>query len=80
MAVTGISEMARAGGHEWRREILPDCLGKAQEAIARLRSQGIRVELKGNWLVFDLGDTQRDARAFESLDHVWPDWRDCVND
>jgi len=67
--------------HEWRRKLLPECLGEAQEAVAQLRARGIPVELKGkggDWLVFD--ETEGDAWVVEMLDRVWPRWRDCVSD
>ncbi len=69
--------------HEWRRRVLPDCLGKAQEAVARLRSQGVRADLNGEWLVFDLRAVEgRDPDAWVAglLDRVWPRWRECVSE
>ena len=69
--------------HEWRRRVLPGCLGKAQEAVARLRSQGVRADLNGEWLVFDLRAVEGkdpDAWVAALLDRVWPRWRECVRE
>jgi Fe2+ or Zn2+ uptake regulation protein len=67
--------------HEWRRRVIPSCAGQAQEAVAQLRSRGIRVTLQRDWLVFDLlldGDEEVETAAAELLDRVWPAWRECV--
>lgn len=67
---------------EWRRQVLPSCLGQAQEAVARLRSRGVRASLEGGtWLVFDLRveeGADPDAIVADALDRVWPAWRVCV--
>lgn len=68
---------------EWRRKVIPSCLGQAQEAVAQLRSRGIRVDLQRDDLVFDLRLEARedpDAVVTEALDRVWPAWRRCVTD
>jgi hypothetical protein len=70
--------------YEWRRRVIPSCAGQAQEAVAQLRSRGIRVELQHDvWLVFDLRLEARadpDDVVAEALDRVWPVWRECVTD
>ena len=67
---------------EWRRQVLPSCLGQAQEAVARLRSRGVRASREGGtWLVFDLRveeGADPDAIVADALDRVWPAWRVCV--
>jgi hypothetical protein len=66
---------------EWRWKILPECRGKAEEAVAQLRALGLRVELRrGNSLVFELEDHPIDRRVVEILDRVWPRWRDCFTE
>jgi hypothetical protein len=69
---------------EWRRKVLPGCLGQAQEAVAQLRSQGILANLeRETWLVFDLRLEARanpDVAVAKALDRVWPAWRECVTD
>ena len=66
---------------EWRHKVLPECRGKAQEAVAQLRALGIQVELRrGDWLVFDLEETEIDQRAVQMLDRVWPRWEECVSE
>ena len=65
---------------EWRYQVRPECLGKAQEAVAQMRALGMRVELRrGDLLVFTIGDTGVDHRAAETLERVWPGWRECVS-
>jgi hypothetical protein len=70
--------------HEWRRKVLPSCIGQAQEAVAQLRSRGIRASLEANtWLVFDLRMNEAadpDAMVARALDKVWPAWRKCVTE
>jgi hypothetical protein len=53
---------------EWRRQVLPSYRGQAQEAVAQLRSRGIRASLEGDiWLVFDLPvEEGADPDALES--------------
>jgi hypothetical protein len=68
---------------EWRRKVLPSCIGQAQEAVAQLRSRAIRASLEDNtWLVFDLrGEgADPDAMVAKALDKVWPAWRKCVTE
>lgn len=66
---------------EWRYRLLPECRGKAQEAVAQMRALGLRVELRrADSLVFELEDTEVDNRAGEILERVWPGWRECVSD
>ncbi len=69
---------------EWRRKVIPSCLGQAQEAVAQLRSRGILADLqRDGWLVFDLrldASADPDAVVAEALDRVWPAWRQCVTD
>jgi hypothetical protein len=69
---------------EWRRKVLPSCLGQAQEAVAQLRSRGIRAALEsGTWLVFDLWvneGAEPDAMVAKALDRVWPAWRECITE
>ena len=68
---------------EWRRKVIPSCLAQAQEAVAQLRSRGIRADLRRDDLVFDLRLEARedlDAVVAEALDRVWPAWRQCVTD
>jgi lambda repressor-like predicted transcriptional regulator len=69
---------------EWRRKVIPSCLGQAQEAVAQLRSRGILADLRRDgWLVFDLTLDARadpDTVVAEALDRVWPAWRECVTD
>jgi hypothetical protein len=50
---------------EWSHKVLPECRGKAQGAVAQLRTLGIRVELRrGELLAFTLEDTEVEtARA-----------------
>ncbi len=68
--------------YQWRRRVIPSCAGQAQEAVAQLRSRGIRVDLERDWLVFDLlldgGEEEVEAAAIKLLDRVWPAWRQCV--
>ena len=65
---------------EWRYQVRPECLGKAQESVAQMRALGMRVELRrGDLLVFTIGDTGVDHRAAETLERVWPGWRECVS-
>jgi hypothetical protein len=68
--------------YEWRRRVIPSCAGQAQEAVAQLRSRGIRADLQGDWLVFDLlldgGEEGVEAATAKLLDRVWPAWRQCV--
>jgi hypothetical protein len=68
--------------YEWRRRVIPSCAGQAQEAVAQLRSRGIRADLQHDWLVFDLlldgGEEEVEAAATKLLDRVWPAWRQCV--
>jgi hypothetical protein len=68
---------------EWRRKVIPSCLAQAQEAVAQLRSRGIRADLRSDDLVFDLRLEARedpDAVVAEALDRVWPAWRECVTE
>ena len=68
---------------EWRRKVIPSCLAQAQEAVAQLRSRGIRAELRRDDLVFDLRLEARedpDVVVAEALDRVWPAWRECVTE
>ncbi len=69
---------------EWRRKVLPACLGQAQEAVAQLRSRGILADIeRDTWLVFDLRLEARadpDASVAKALDRVWPAWRECMTD
>ncbi len=68
---------------EWRRKVIPSCLGQAQEAVAQLRSRGILADLQREVLVFDLrleAPTDPDALVAEALDRVWPAWRECVTE
>jgi hypothetical protein len=68
-------------GEEWQYKIRPECRGKAQEAVAQMRAQGIRVDLRrGDLLVFTIVETEIDSRAGEMLERVWPRWRECVSD
>ena len=44
-------------------------------------SLGFRVELRrDDLLVFSIEDTVIDDRAAETLERVWPGWRECVSD
>ena len=66
---------------EWRHKVLPEHRGKAQEAVAQMRALGFRVELRRDGLlVFTIEDTVIDDRAAETLERVWPGWRECVSD
>jgi hypothetical protein len=68
---------------EWRRKVIPSCLGQAQEAVAQLRSRGIRADLRRDLLVFDLrleAGEDPDTVVAEALDRVWPAWRECVTE
>ena len=66
---------------EWRYQVRPECLGKAQEAVAQMRALGLLVELRrGNLLVVAIEDTVADHRVGETLDRVWPGWRECVSE
>ena len=68
---------------EWRRKVIPSCLAQAQEAVAQLRSRGVRADLQRDVLVFDLGPEAHenpDAAVAEALDRVWPAWRECVTE
>ena len=68
---------------EWRRKVIPSCLAQAQEAVAQLRSRGIRADLRSDDLVFDLRLEARedpDPVVAEALDRVWPAWRECVTE
>jgi hypothetical protein len=68
---------------EWRRKVIPSCLGQAQEAVAQLRSRGLLADLQRDVLVFELRLEARedpDAAAAEALDRVWPAWRECVTE
>jgi hypothetical protein len=56
-------------------------MGQAQEAMAQLRSRGVRASFQGDWLVLDVlltEDAEIDRAAAELLDRVWPAWRECV--
>jgi len=70
--------------YEWRRRVIPSCANAAQEAVAQLRSRGVRADLKRGWLVLDLlldgGDADVKAEAASLLDSVWPAWRQCVEE
>ena len=67
---------------EWRRKVIPSCLGQAQEAVAQLRSRGVRADLqRDTWLVLDLwveDEADLDAMVAQTLDRIWPAWRECV--
>ncbi|MEK6328126.1 MAG: hypothetical protein AABM66_11485 [Actinomycetota bacterium] len=67
---------------EWRRKVIPSCLGQAQEAVAQLRSRGVLADLQRDaWLVLDLWveeGADLDAMVAQALDRVWPAWRECV--
>jgi hypothetical protein len=68
---------------EWRRKVIPSCLGQAQEAVTQLRSRGVLADLQRDVLVFDLrpeAPTDPDAAVAEALDRVWPAWRECVTE
>jgi hypothetical protein len=66
---------------EWRYKVRPECLGKAQEAVAQMRALGFRVELRrGDLLVFTIEHTVIDDRAGATLERVWPNWRECVTE
>ena len=68
-------------GEEWRYKLRPECRAKAQEAVAQMRALGLRVELqRGDLLVLTVEDTIIDRRVGETLDRVWPGWRECVTD
>jgi hypothetical protein len=65
---------------EWRHKVSSGASGKAQEAVAQMRV-GFRVELRrDDLLVFIIEDTVIDDRAAETLERVWPGWRECVSD
>jgi hypothetical protein len=68
--------------YQWRRRVIPSCAGQAQEAVAQLRSRGIRVDLQRDQLVFDLllngGEEDVEVAAVKLLDRVWPAWRQCM--
>jgi hypothetical protein len=70
--------------YEWRRRVIPSCAGQAQEAVAQLRSRGIRASLqRDNWLVFDLlldESEDPDRVVATALDRVWPAWRECLTE
>jgi hypothetical protein len=86
--IIAMSDQGTEGGgtitlDEWRRKVIPSCLEQAQEAVAQLRSRGIRADLQRDDLVFDLRLEARedpDAVVTEALDRVWPAWRQCVTD
>jgi hypothetical protein len=66
---------------QWRRRVIPSCAGQAQEAVAQLRSQAVRVDLQRDWLVFDLWleeDEKVETVAAKLLDRIWPAWRQCL--
>ena len=66
---------------EWRRRVIPSCMGQAQEAVAQLRSRAVRASLQRDWLVLDLllnEEAEIERAAAELLDRVWPAWRECV--
>jgi len=66
---------------EWQYRVRPECRGKAQEAVAQMRALGFRVELRrGDLLVFTLEHTVIDDQAGETLERVWPNWRECVTE
>lgn len=81
-ATAYLGRAARVTQQEWRRQVLPSCLGQAQEAVAQLRSRGIRASLEGGtWLVLDLRletGADPDTIVADALDRVWPAWRVCV--
>jgi hypothetical protein len=61
---------------EWQYKIRPECRGKAQESVAQMRAQGIRVDLRrGDLLVFTIEETEIDSRAGEMLERVRRRWR-----
>jgi hypothetical protein len=66
---------------ERRYKFRPECLGKAQEAVAQMRALGFWVELRrGDLLVLTIEHTVIDDRAGETLERVWPKWRECVTE
>ena len=69
---------------EWRRKVTPSCLGQAQEAVAQLRSRGVLANLqRDGWLVIDLrleAPADPDAVVAQTLDRVWPAWRECMTE
>ena len=66
---------------ELRYKVRPECRGQAQEAVAQMRALGFRIELRrGDLLVFTIEDTVIDDRARETLERVWPNWRQCVTE
>jgi hypothetical protein len=66
---------------ELRYKLRPECRGKAQEAVAQMRALGFWIELqRGDLLVFTIEDTVIDDRARETLERVWPNWRECVTE
>ena len=66
---------------EWRLNVLSECRQQAQEAVAQMRALGLRVELtRRDALVFQLEDIEIDRRVVETLDRVWPRWRECVTE
>jgi ketosteroid isomerase-like protein len=68
-------------GGERQYRVRPECRAKAQEAVAQMRALGLRVELqRGDLLVFTVEDTIIDHRVGETLERVWPGWRECVSD
>ena len=66
---------------EWKYKVRPECRGKAEEGVAQMRALGMRDELRrDDVLVFSLEDTVIDRRAAETLERIWPDWRECVSE
>jgi hypothetical protein len=68
--------------YQWRCRVIPSCTRQAQEAVAQLRSRGIRVNLQRDQLVFDLllngAEEDVEVAAVKLLDRVWPAWRQCM--
>jgi hypothetical protein len=66
---------------EWQYKVRAECRGQAQEAVAQMRALGFRVELRrGDLLVITIEHTVVDNRAGETLERVWPKWRECVTE
>jgi ketosteroid isomerase-like protein len=75
------AKLRPVNGVERQYRVRPECRAQAQEAVAQMRALGLRVELqRGDLLVFTVEDTIIDHRVGETLERVWPGWRECVSD
>jgi hypothetical protein len=77
--------------HEWRRRVIPSCLGQAREAVKQLQYQAAQdvhaelEELGGEdtrivLMLFMDEALDPDDLAAKALDPTWPAWRECLTE